>query len=115
MAATHCPCRFRLPLKYNDGREVEPEILVKIFQALTVQFGGYTPLGAATEGDWGGQAEPMMSIEVAVLPERIPELRAVVYAIGKELGQKQMYFDAPAVPSVEFMDIDDENAEAAGV
>src|SRR3989337_2936504 len=102
MAATHCPCRFRLPLKYNDGREVEPEILVRIFQALTVQFGGYTPLGAATEGDWGGQAEPMMSVEVAVLPERIPELRAVVYAIGKELGQKQMYFDAPSVPSVEF-------------
>jgi hypothetical protein len=100
-------------LKYNDGREVAPEILVKVFQALTVQFGGYTPLGT-TEGDWVGQTEPMMGIEVAVVPERIPELRAVVYAIGKELGQKQMYFDAPTVPSVEFMDIDDEDAEASG-
>ena len=57
----------------------------------------------------------MMGVEVAVLPERIQELRSVVYAVGKELGQKQMYFDAPAVPSVEFMHIDEDDAEATGI
>lgn len=112
MDTLYCPCRFRLPLKYNGGREVEPEVLIGIFQALTRQFGGYTPLSIG-EGDWGpqGATEPTLGIEVAVLPERVPELEQVVIAIGKQLGQKQMYFDAPP-PSVKFLETGDE--EAAG-
>jgi len=86
---------------------VEPEVLLEIFQALTRQFGGYTPLGSA-ESDWGpqGGTEPTMGVEVAVLPERVPDLEAVVRAIGKRLGQLQMYFDAPQ-PSVRFLEIGD--------
>jgi O-acetyl-ADP-ribose deacetylase (regulator of RNase III) len=106
--------RFQLPLTYSDGRRVEPEFLTKIFRVLIVQFGGYAPLGI-TEGDWGGQTEPTMGIEVAVTPERIPDLRAVVHAIGKELGQKQMYFVAASIPSAGFIDVDKEDAEASDV
>lgn len=102
MSPLYCPCRFRLPLAYNDGRAVEPETLVEIFTALSRQFGGYTPLGTS-DSDWHGQTEPTIGVEVAVLPERVDKL--VVYSIGKRLGQKQMYFDVPP-PSVEFLDID---------
>jgi hypothetical protein len=113
MSTLYCPCRFRLPLQYNDERRVEPEVLVDIFQALTRQFGGYTPLGTESS-DWGpqGGTEPTMGIEVAVAPHRVEELEEVVFAIGKRLGQKFMYFDAPA-PSVKFIEIG-ESEEAAG-
>jgi hypothetical protein len=112
MSTLFCPCRFRLPLQYNDGRQVEPEVLIEIFKALTRQFGGYTPLGKG-DGDWGQRegTEPTMGIEVAVLPERVPELERVVIAIGRRLGQVQMYFDAPS-PSVKFLEMGDE--ESAG-
>jgi len=112
MSELHCPCRFRLPLQYNDGRRVEPEVLLEILKALTRQFGGYTPLGAS-ESDWGqqGGTEPTMGIEVAVLPHRVEELERVVIAIGKRLGQKQMYFDVPP-PSVRFLVIEDEGGES---
>jgi hypothetical protein len=101
-----------LPLQYNDGRELEPEVLIGIFQALTRQFSGYTPLGTS-DSSWGpqGGTERTMGIEVAVLPERVAEMEAVVVAIGKKLGQKQMYFDAPP-PSVKFFETGDD--EAAG-
>ncbi len=114
MRQLHSSCRFRLPLQYNDGREIEPEKLVKILQALDRQFGGYTPLGVS-EGSWGGQVEPMQTIEVAVPPSRIAELEVFVRAVGRELGQHAMYFDAPA-PSVRFLPPaqDDEHAAAAG-
>lgn len=110
MCELHCPCRFRLPLQYNDGRTVEPEVLAKILATLGMQFGGYTPLGTTT-GYWEGQAEPMQTIEVAVPPSRVPELEAVVKAIGKELGQKYMYFDE-APPTLKLLKVDDD-AEAS--
>lgn len=111
MNPTHCVCRFRLPLAYNDGREVEPEVLAEIFLVLRTQFGGYTPLGES-RGDWHGQTEPSVGIEVAVLPNRIDEFREVVYAIGKRLRQIEMYFEASAVPTVEFMVIEDDDSAA---
>jgi hypothetical protein len=97
-------------LQYNDGRGVEPEILVEIFQALTRQFGGYTPLGTS-DSSWGpqGSTEPTMGVEVAVAPERVGELEQIVIAIGRKLGQKLMYFDAPA-PSVRFLDMGDSDS-----
>jgi hypothetical protein len=111
MNPTHCVCRFRLPLVYNDGHEVEAEVLAEIFLALRTQFGGYTPLGESS-GDWHGQTEPSLGIEVAVLPERVDEFREVVYAIGKKLEQIQMYFEASSVPTVEFIVIKDDDSEA---
>lgn len=99
-----CPCRFRLPLQYNDGTEVEPEKLVAIFQDLDRQFSGHTNHGVS-QGSWEGQVEPMLTIEVAVSPNRLEEFRQVVYSIGKSLGQHAMYLDAPP-PTVEIIPID---------
>jgi hypothetical protein len=100
-------CTFQVPLYYNDGREVEPEVILEIKQTLDRQFGGYTILGI-DEGSWFGQVERSLRIEVAVPKKRIAELRKVVITIGKKLGQKAMYFNAPP-PSVEIIDIEEQD------
>ncbi len=97
-----CPCRFLVPTHYNDGRPVEPEKILLIKKVLDRKFGGCRFI-LPSEGYWKGQVENTHEIEVAVLQKRIPELRAVVIEIGRDLGQQAMYFDAPA-PSVEIID-----------
>jgi hypothetical protein len=98
-------CRFLVPTHYNDGRPVEPEKMLLIKKVLDKQFGGARFI-QPSEGFWQGQVENMHEIEVAVVPKRIPELRAIVIQIGRDLGQKAMYFDAPPVPSVEIIDVE---------
>jgi hypothetical protein len=53
--------------------------------------------------------EKSFRIEVAVLPERTEEFKEVVYAIGKKLNQRIMYFCIPE-PSVYFMKVEDDLA-----
>lgn len=106
-----CPCSFQIPLKLNDGSDTPIQDLILIYQALRRQFGAYTILGVR-DGVWEGQSEPSQWIEVAVPMERVPELRELVYSIGKKLGQKAMYFNAPP-PTVELIEIEDQIAEKA--
>jgi hypothetical protein len=91
-----CPCEFQLVLVYNQepgesvAREVEPEVLAEIFLDLRKRFGNFTPLGrTGTEdvpaGEWEGLAEPSIRIEVAVLPERVPEVERFVHDVGLRL------------------------------
>ena len=87
-------CELGLPLAYNDSRPVEPEVLNAILRSIDAQFGGYTIKGVH-QGSWFGQEEASMRIEVDVEPERVHVLEKVVYAIGKQLGQKEMYFNVP--------------------
>lgn len=98
-------CEIGIPIAYNDGRPVEPEVIAEIFRALDVQFGGVTNKGLH-EGSWFGQVEQSLRFEVDVEPERVHVLEKVVYAIGKRLGQKEMYFNVPP-PSVRNVVIDD--------
>jgi hypothetical protein len=110
-----CRCRFLVPTNYNDGSPVEPEVMIEIKMALDRQFGGYR-IVAPNEGSWHGQIEATHEIEVCVLPKNVPKLREVVIEIGRRLGQKAMYFDAPP-PSVEIIDMEtgrDEGDEEEG-
>lgn len=116
-----CRCRFLLPLAYNDGKPIAPSLFMKFKGEITRQFGAYRIVTECSEGSWQGQVEGVMEIEVAVTPKRIPQLRALVIEIGKELGQKCMYFDAPQVPTVEIIDTetgeleeDDEDCDEVG-
>lgn len=104
-------CRFLVPVCYNDGRPVEPEVFIEIKQALDRQFGGYRII-PPSEGSWHGQVENTHEIEVLVLPKRVKELREVVIAIGRRLGQKAMLFNAPP-PTAEIIDVEtgEESAE----
>ena len=96
-----CRCRFLVPVRYNDGRLVEPEFFIRMKTQLDRLFGGYRML-PPSEGSWHGQVEDTHEIEVAVFPKYVAALKGVVKAIGKELGQEAMYFDAPD-PSVEII------------
>ena len=117
----HCACWVQIPLSYAgpDGRPanpVEEEVISDLLGVFSRQFGGWTPLGESS-GSWVNPQDPpeepieerSFRIEVAVLPERIEEFKEVVYAIGKRLKQKMMYFNIPEA-SAYFMDIDDNPA-----
>jgi hypothetical protein len=96
---------------------VEPEVIAEFLGVFNRQFGGYTPLGES-RGEWVNPRRPSeapieeksIRIEVAVLPESTELFREVVYAIGKKLKQKQMYYCIPE-PSVYFMEIDDKSVD----
>lgn len=89
------PCIFQIPLQYNDGREVEPEKFLRYTDIFNRQFGGYTPLGTIKGGSWHGQVESSERWEVWVTRDRIRVLEEVIRAIGKELGQKEMFLIVP--------------------
>ena len=101
------PCEILIPLADNDGREFPPEVFVEIKKAFDRQFGGYTVLGIV-EGSWQGQVEQLLRIQVVVPKKRIKELRTVVIAIGRRLGQKAMYFN-PQAPTAEIIPIKDDD------
>jgi hypothetical protein len=104
------PCVFQVPLQYNDGRPVPPETMILIFKVLDRQFGGYTPpLGSIRGGSWHGQVESSERMEVWVTRDRIPILEAVVKAIGKALGQHEMFLIVPDA-TVHRYNIDDTDA-----
>jgi hypothetical protein len=89
------PCVFQVPLQYNDGRAVEAAVMILILKVLNRQFGGYTPLGTIKGGSWHGQVESSERMEVWVTRDRIPVLEAVVKAIGRALGQREMFLIVP--------------------
>ena len=43
---------FLIPLKYNDGTDVEPEKLFKVREKIVSLFGGVTIHPLSTEGIW---------------------------------------------------------------
>ena len=97
------PCVFLVPLAYNDAKPVEKSKIHQISKVIDRQFGGFRIL--ATElGSWMGQEERMMPIRVVVPKERIDELKVVVVEIGRDLGQKQMYFEV-GYPGVELLKV----------
>ena len=112
-----CPCLFQIPTHYNPepgelvGKPVEPELMVKIQDAIKRQFGFFTTHGSSYDeglftGCWEGQTETSFRYEVAIPERRVAELRRLVIAIGRALKQKAMYFEV-GPPSVEIIPIDE--------
>jgi len=60
-------CEVGIPIAYNDHREVEPEVIAEILKSFDRQFGGYTMKGIH-EGNWFGQIEMSMRVEIDVEP-----------------------------------------------
>ena len=103
-----CPCRFNVPLTDNEGRPIDPQVIVDLHRELLGQFGGFT-IHPTSQGRWQSRAgrvyqEEVVVYEVAIPPEKVATLRDVVSRLGRRLGQLAMYFDAPA-PSVEIIEL----------
>lgn len=101
-----CECEFFVPTAYNDERQVEPETMLRIHAVLIRQFEALTLL-PPVKGEWCGQIEKHAWYRIAIPQSRVEELQEVVASIGKELGQKQMYFKA-GPPSVRLINIGDD-------
>jgi hypothetical protein len=97
-------CRFLIPLAYNDGKLIEPAKFIEIKRRIDMEFGAYRVIDAEQEGSWQGQVENVMEIEVAVYKKRIPALKQAVLEIGRNLGQRAMYFKVPSEPDVQILD-----------
>jgi hypothetical protein len=111
------PCVFQIPLTYGDsGAEVEPELMLRIHQAIIRQFGGFTPLARIHDGKWVDESadgkvvtEDQLRVEVCVPRSRVPVLRRLVQSVGFETRQKQMFLIIPEA-RVNRFDIQDSNA-----
>ena len=100
-------CTILIPLAYNDGTAVAPEVLASIKSRLFERFGGFTIAGTA-EGTYrmadGSRADDRsLVLWVAVPPERVPELRGELAGFARELGQESMYFEVSG-GTVEFVE-----------
>jgi hypothetical protein len=110
------PCRFNLPLTDNRGQPIPAEVIVDLQRELLAQFGGFT-IHSTSQGRWKSREgrvyrEEVVTYEVAVPVDKIPLLRGIVVRLGRRLGQRAMYFDAPP-PSVDIIDVAGGSADEA--
>jgi hypothetical protein len=92
--------------------------MIEIQNAIKRQFGSFTTHGSGYDeglftGCWEGHEETSFRYEVAIPERRVPELRRLVKAIGRALGQKAMYLEV-GPPSVEIIPITDEPSITEG-
>ena len=114
------PCPFNLPLTDNGGQPIDSDVIIDLHRELLDKFGGFT-IQPTSQGRWRSRMgtlyqEEIVTYEVAVVPDRIADLRELVCRLGRRLGQEAMYFDAP-LPSVDIIDLSalPDPSEASGV
>lgn len=87
-----------LPKQRNDGSRVSRREMNAILRGLRERFGGVTVEGEV-EGQWVDSAdgksygERSLKVTVACDRERLHEAEDAVRDIGRQLGQKAMYFE----------------------
>ena len=87
----------RIPTHRNDGSKISRRERRSILTLVRDTFGGYT-LEGPFEGAWvadDGRAyeETSYRLEVLVQPERVSEARELFTRMGKQLGQRAIYFE----------------------
>ncbi|MBL8792642.1 MAG: hypothetical protein JNM56_01925 [Planctomycetia bacterium] len=87
----------RIPTHRNDGSKVSQRERRALLSLVRDRFGGYS-LEGPFEGAWvadDGQVyeETSYRLEVMVPPERLGEVRATFVRIGRQLGQRAIYFE----------------------
>jgi hypothetical protein len=100
-----------LPKRRNDGSAVSRTERNGILASLRSQFGGVSAEGEI-EGQWvddDGTVHRDRSLKVTVAcdRERLHEAEEAVKKIGRQLGQKAMYFEIRHGDGVTFLRVDD--------
>jgi hypothetical protein len=68
------PCRFNVPLTTNEGRPIDPQVIVELHRELLGQFGGFT-IHPTSQGRWQSRAGRVYQEEVVVDEVAIPEMQ----------------------------------------
>src|SRR4051812_1323873 len=87
----------RIPTHRNDGVKISQRERRGILTLVRDTLGGYTPEGPF-QGAWIADddrvyEETSYRLEVVVPPERVSEARELFVRIGKQLGQRAIYFE----------------------
>lgn len=87
----------RIPTRRNDGSKVSPRERRAILTLVRDTFGGYSlegPFqGAWVAADGRVYEEASYRLEVLIPPERLREARELFMRVGKQLGQRAIYFE----------------------
>ena len=87
----------RIPTHRNDGSKVSQRERRAFLTIVRDTFGGYS-LEGPFQGAWIGDdgrvyEETSYRLEVLVPPERLDEARELFRRLGKQLGQKAIFFE----------------------
>ena len=87
----------RLPTHRNDGSKIKRRERRSILTLVRDTFGGYT-LEGPFEGAWVADdgrvyEEASYRLEVLVAPQRVSEARELFMRVGRQLGQRAIYFE----------------------
>ena len=99
-----------LPLRFNDGREVPAEQMNRILDDLVLQFGGCSDEGL-TKGQWLDPRDRTLyrdesrRISISCDNRLLREAQQAVIKIGKELGQRAMYFEVRDYDGVQILEV----------
>ncbi len=90
----------RIPTQRNDGAQISAAARREILRQVRDTFGGYT-LEGPFQGTWVADdgtvyEETSYRLEVLIEPGQLQVARELVIGIGKQLGQRAMYFEVRA-------------------
>jgi len=87
----------RIPTHRNDGSRISLLERRSVPNLIRDTFGGYALegpfVGAWVADDGRVYEETSYRLEVIVPPERVSEARALFKGVGKQLGQRAIYFE----------------------
>ena len=99
-----------IPMRFNDGREVPQEQMTRIIDELALQFSGCSDEGV-TKGQWLDPKDSQLyrdesrRVSVVCSNDLLLEARQAVIRIGKEIGQRAMYFEVRDYDGVQILNI----------
>ena len=88
----------RIPTHRNNGTKISRRELRQILAKIRIEFNGYS-LEGPSDGAWVSSdgeiyEEKSYKLEVVVAHARMSELREAFVNIGKQLGQRAIFFEA---------------------
>ena len=99
-----------IPLQFNDGTHVPEERLDQFVNELAIQFGGCSDEGI-TKGQWIDPQDSLLyrdeSRRISVVCDNslLWESQQAVIKIGRELGQRVMYFEVRDYDGVQILEV----------
>ena len=105
-----------IPLFRNDGSRVSKREMNAILKELRSRFGALTQEGPVI-GHWVDTTDGRVYVDeslkvwIACDNRRLEEARQIVTEIGRQLGQKAMFFEVQYYDGVQILEIDENKRE----